>query len=616
MENTKEGYLPTQIPVKKAITFFMVPFFIKDDADICPSENSIWKRYEITVDKGILYAHIQNFLLASVRPDENGKLTPLENLQPHDYCIFSLDENMDVPIAAMMQKEMRWAILGKKGEDGSSYLSFRFMHSKEDKNLLTSPKLVICKNAKVGLLMFAAEMIIHKNSSLADLQRLNYRLFKTYNEESSQTEYVYLIPQAEVIPLRLELETLTQKIKNIQRSIEKIQKRLVGKTNAGREQIEQDQANLKMKRRQLEELRTNYDKREAEYVKLRNQKMTDSIQGKLQAIDKALGRSTQETYSIEERATRMWTMRELVLALTREFVDDNGAATIERVDPFRLHLLTYVQVEQPRTKKLRQRLIVDFSRILRCQDSDYQPVINGSGGTILEPLFDNIIVGSTVEGAGILTLLTGEGDDFMTNFDTTGLTKSYLWIYLMVFMQRLTLLRMSRLLADSFGHSEKKLDERIQELDELSRKMIQNKVNTFFTDVSNHSHHNAFYYLCSRNLAIENYQKDIDGKLKLLHDKMMEAYQEADKRTDEAAEWRGRRVDVIFAACAIVLALSSSCYDLLNLLSDDTSRGLGLFPDCMGGWRIVPVIGILTILMFSLYKFATRYLNKENRRNR
>ena len=616
MENTKEGYLPTQIPVKKAITFFMVPFFIKDDADICPSENSLWKRYEITVDKGILYAHIQNFLLASVRPDENGKLPPLENLQPHDYCIFSLDENMDVPIAAMMQKEMRWAILGKKGEDGNSFLSFRFMHSKEDKNLLTSPKLVICKNAKVGLIMFAAEMIIHKNSSLADLQRLNYRLFKTYNEESSQTEFVYLIPQAELIPLKLELETLTQKKKNIQRSIEKIQKRLEGKTNAGNEQVEQDQANLNLKREQLEELRINYEKREAEYVKLRNQKMTDSIQGKLQAIDQALGRSTQETYSLEERATRMWTMRELVQALTREFVDGNGAATIERVDPFRLHLLTYVQVEQPRTKKLRQRLIVDFTRILRCQDSDYQPVINGSGGTILEPLFDNIIVGSTVEGAGILTLLTGEGDDFMTNFDTTGLTKSYLWIYLMVFMQRLTLLRMSRLLADSFGHSEKKLDERIQELDELSRKMIQNKVNTFFTDVSNHSHHNAFYYLCSRNLAIENYQKDIDSKLKLLHDKMMEAYQEADKRNDEAAEWRGRRVDVIFAACAIVLALSSSCYDLLNLLSDDTSRGLGLFPDCMGGWRIVPVIGILTILMFSLYKFATRYLNKENRRNR
>ena len=616
MEKNKDESLTTQIRMKKAITFFMVPFFIKEDADIFPSENSIWKRYEITVDKGILYAHIQKFLLASVRPDENGQLTPLKDLQPHDYCIFSLDENMDVPIAAMMQKEKRWAILGKKGEDGKPYLSFRFMHSKEDKNLLTSPKLVICKNANVGLIMFAAEMIVNKNSSLADLQWLNYRLFKTFNEESSQTEYIYMVPQAELSSLKFELEALTSQIKKLQHSIEKLQRRSKEKTNATPEQIEQNQTILSQNRARLQELQTNYETRKAEYIKLRDQKMSDGIQGKLQTIDKALSRPMQKTYSQEERATRLWTMRELVGALTREFVDENGIATIERVDPFRLHLFTYVQVEQPKTPELQQHLILEFSRILRCQDSDYQPVINGNEGPVLEPVFNNIIVGSTIEGAGILTLLTGEGDDFMSDFDTTGLTKSYLWIYLMVFMQRLTLLRMSRLLADSFGHSEKNLDERIRELDELSRKMIQNKVNTFFTDVSNHSHHNAFYHLCSRNLAIENYQKDIDSKLKLLHDKMMEAYQEADKINDEAAEWRGRRVDVIFAACAIVLALSSSCYDLLNLLSGDTSRGLGLFPDCMGGWRIVPVIGIIAIMMFFLYKFVTHYLNKGNKRNR
>jgi hypothetical protein len=96
------------------------------------------------------------------------------------------------------------------------------------------------------------------------------------------------------------------------------------------------------------------------------------------------------------------------------------------------------------------------------------------------------------------------------------------------------------------------------------------KINTYFTDVSDHSHLNALYSFCCRNLSIDRYFADVDNKLatlketlEQLHDEQMETYKRAEGKI---VKWVG-----VFALALTVFSALNDSYDYFDNFFDAES---------------------------------------------
>ena len=544
----------------------MMPFYIKEGQKIMPGIKSIWEPAIMNIDKGILYSHIQDFLSKSVIEDKHtGSLPTRRQLASHDYQIYSLSSESN-RFTGMMSSDTEHAVLIKENVNGRkefNQITFRFKNTEKDLPQFFSPKLVVCPNAQVGMLLFSIEMTNRKD--MESLSKMNYALFKTYKEDSSQTIPIYLSRQVNMRKSLVKLDVMRKEIsKNIQ-SIRKLRERLKvtkdNKTKANNENI----------------IASNYDSIKRNYLiyKNTNELFLNSCKEELQNnkrftklindIDRALEKTAPNCgYNIKGLLDHHWTIRQLLESLMDDF-----KGKYVRADDFRLHVFTYIQVDK--TENYTDDYLDDFSRIIRCQDQDYLDLPTSSGHNVYEPLFKNIYIGSTVEGGGVMTIQKGPGDDFMKSFANGPLTHSYLWVYLLAIMQRHTLLQISRELAEKNDYSDEDLDSRLVHLRLLMRKMSKTKINTYFTDVSDHSHLNALYEICCRNLSVDRYFADVDNKLatlketlEQLHDEQMEAYKKAEKDMDKIQN----KILKWVAVLALTLTLFSGLNDSYDYFSN------------------------------------------------
>lgn len=574
----------------KAYSFFMMPFYIREDQikdvqRILSDENSVWKRSKMNIEKGILYSHIQEFLSNSVVEDkQTGELPSVQNLASHDYLIYSLSQESE-RFKGFMDSSTEHAIIIKKTVNNKKELkqiSFRFKNTEKERPLFFSPKLVICPNAQVGLLLFSIEMTDWKD--IESLSKLNYALFKTYKEDSSQTVQVYHSRQAKLLMNEDNLNIMRKDISKTIQSVRKLKDRL---------KTPKDDTNKK----NIESLiASNYDSIREKYsaYKMENDLFVKACKEKLQEdnrftqrindVDQALGMTApNDGYSMRELLDHNWTMRQLTESLMSDL-----KGKYDRADDYRLHVFTYLQVDQGVGQY--PQLLSDFSRIIRCQDQDYLTLPTSNTHSVYEQMFENVYVGSTVEGGGVLTILQGAGDDFMKSFDNGPLTHSYLWVYILVIMQRHTLLQMSRELAEEYGYSGNDLESRLEHLRQLMRKMSKTKINTYFTDVSDHSHLNALYSFCCRNLAIDRYFADVDNKLATLKETLEQLHdekiveleqrqkqeqeeqtkiQEARLKLEKENDRRQQNITKWIGVVAVILTLFSALSDSYDLFGED-----------------------------------------------
>ena len=500
-----------------ATTLLMMPFYFKDGVCL-PAKDSIWKPCKMALDKGKLYAHIQKFMLAR-HNDEPGS--------NYQYLFYSLsDESKDaeaikkmilMPMAIMVKQsdgrqkaiifQVGQAELSKKEREEAKRYELKINAEKaaqeaekhpadeklckkakemariaaepvvfeETKESFFSPKLLICPQAEIGMLILSVKLNnvpeerkrddgkierIEKNYLLENLITLNYSLFKTYSKKE-QDKPIYTQTQANILMADDELT----------------------------------QENLDEKRRKM--------------LSGILQGQRKSLPEKLSKIDNALpNRIKAES---EETEMASWTMAELVVRLMQEF-----EGRYCRFDPFRMHVLTYMQLPQ---ECFSEELLDNYVRVMRVQNRKYQ-VLKASGGpTLYTQTFENIFMGASVEGGCMMTLLPrGEVDEedmkFIRDFKDDAL-KCYLWIYVMVLMQRHTLVNMERKMTEWDFKGENTSDKRT-ELRQLINQITLNKVNTHFADVSDHIQHNQFYALCCTNLMIAQHFDDVSKKLEML----------------------------------------------------------------------------------------------------
>lgn len=502
----------------QSTSIFMMPFFFDNKEKIfTPGEESIWKKCTVSLDKGKLYPHIQKVLQSSGDTSDIG------------YRLYSLSESvMAENIKKVLARKMKITVKGDDGMNRDIFFRLGQAEISGKEETFFSPKLLICPNSRTGMLIFSC-ILEKKHQTMEDLISLNYAIFKTYPEGSSQNHDIY-IARGEKVCMDEE-----------------------AKKNAAE----------------------------------RAQKVADLMQ---KVFD----------------TTESWNMSMLTQRLMSEVTGHS------RFDPFRLHVFTYLQLTQD---KCSPRVLTDFHRILKLQNYNYQVSVTGGTPVPYRNTFNNIYIGSTVEGGGIMTFIPKkeqdkEGNSFLRDFRKSSLSQVYLWIYIMVQMQRYTLINIERNLTEYDFNNENTKDSRAN-LREFVTLMTKNKINTYFTDVSTHTHHNLFYSLCCQNLSIKAISETVEQKIFALKEHLDLLIDEEELNLaaiqNEISERRETSMQIITVIGAVI-ALFSVFNDAFGMLDGDHFM---LYDSCTAPWlRNLSVTGVIIGVALIAAAWAINFFKK------
>lgn len=545
--------------LREAYTYFIVPFSFKERGVLIlnknnkekllkkelfdPSPKSIWEKACMhNLEENILYPYIQSFMQdmtneevrkESLRQESAKKnssqdiakisklSTPIEQ-KDHYYQIYSIKESAkgkskteDVIDSALKSKLEYWKKFRKTDnyvidKDREKNIFFNWPKVEQD---FYSPKLILSPLAQVGFLMFCIKLDT-RNSQLEDLTTLNYLLHKT--------------GKGQAVNCKINLVPFTEEIAESQQKFES---------------------------------EINPHKKEG---------LEKELQKKINIL-------TGVSHLLSPAQDGTWTMNNLLHFLFDELVDKNEEAkdSIVRFNNTRIHLFTYYQLENIDMDDVTSmnQVQLDLARIVRCQNQKYKLDIEDiKSSNLCMKTFQNIHIGSSVEGSAIMTILPNDAETFFLKFHDSSLSKRYIWIYIMVLIQRYTLLHLIHGLTqvddDNLNLSLAKLKGKVEHLSAV-------KVNTYFTDVSDFTQHNQFYQFCIKNLCIKEHFQEIDEKMTILNAVIKH-------REEEKNEARSNKFALILA----ILTIASASKDGSDLLLGNPNA-------------INPIWGILIIISLS-----------------
>lgn len=225
-----------------------------------------------------------------------------------------------------------------------------------------------------------------------------------------------------------------------------------------------------------------------------------------------------------------WNTNDLVNCMLATFGQAKpGMPRIKYFSSDRFHLFTFCSIQDADDKITGKDIYPDMMRLARCVDNSYMLPFDQlyEQGHVMET-FDNIYFSSTIEGASMVCL-GKEGNTEFINQIHNKFSRQYLIVYLLVLIQRFTLLRLEQMMT-AFESTEKNNDD---ELWSLINIICRIKVNCYYTDVSVYTHYSQFYQFCCRNLLIQTTFQEVGEKvelLKLITDRNLQKIQEKSER--------------------------------------------------------------------------------------
>ncbi len=443
-----------------ALTFFMVPFYFSSEWEDIHQYISRWElNKESLYDEDILYPYIMD-LFRIKKGNETEQ--PSNRLQIYRLTTKNEGPNKGFWFDRVLGKK-NVAILEKSLKEPVA-INFRLSNTKNN-----APHLFISSSAKIGIMTFCIEL--EQDSPITDLQNINYFLHKR-NE--------------------------TNRVKVGEK-----------KTQKGRtfELYENRTANYRclcfspynkgsLSDDELMEKSSRFMKKD-EYVKLTNDANIchdDFINWDINYfIDTLLNtiRGTSITYFNKDR----------------------------------IHLFSFCSV--PGTLETgreieKEEVYPDMLRLSRCVNEKYLlPFDLLQRDVAVLQTFDNILCSSAIEGTSMVCIARDINKGFMKSMPDK-FNRQYLVVYLLVLLQRYTLLSIDRMLTeiDAQRHHvnketevNNKLNDDLWNLIDLTCKL---KVNCYYTDVSVYTHHSQFYQHCCRSLNVLETFKEIGEKIELL----------------------------------------------------------------------------------------------------
>jgi len=224
-----------------------------------------------------------------------------------------------------------------------------------------------------------------------------------------------------------------------------------------------------------------------------------------------------------------WCLHNLFLFLLFNF--EKNKLGIETFNKSRFHLFTYFQIDTsvgqndvgagftpaPVSAQNGTELIRDFIRIARCQNKKYKVLPNLlENNEIYMKTFENIYIASCAEGACMMIDSFGDDSVFFSDFKNFPFLSRYLWIYLLVYVQKSTLNGFTKMLTNI--NTETAIDSNetlVKKLEDFETKLSKMKMN-IFTDISDHTQHNDFYKFCFDKLFVKKHFDEVGDKIREL----------------------------------------------------------------------------------------------------
>lgn len=231
------------------------------------------------------------------------------------------------------------------------------------------------------------------------------------------------------------------------------------------------------------------------------------------------------------------------------------------------------------TDKSTENLDKQFINITKCREQIDAPLASRDEGNKIQPL-KNLYMTSSTEGTTIMAVGNITKNPYIRFFENE-LTEIYIWLFLLITLQRYCLIKMvseltklrdeiesktslknsGRMMAIKaffhilisvfFGNRDKIADE----LRQLIKKFSMLRINTSYHVISEDSACNDFYQLCSKSAGISELNKELEKKTKTLNEYLA---QQAESRK-EMMDWQ---LSILLA----ILTVTSASNDMLDLI--------------------------------------------------
>ena len=592
-------------------SIFMVPFTFDNEVEvrrIVESSDSIWREANIDVEKNVLYPHIQDYLQAnaSVKTRKNEEKRVIS--QEQDYRIYSLKRAFMCGENSQLHKVLKaWeAFTNQQLKFPKAESSFCFDVNRQEKisrqimnvdgidDELYHPALFLWPYAHVGILLFSVQMTKKKGLvDIEDLMNFNYLFRKT---DKNATECCFPLDvvanKLKYLSSSKDKEVSIAGVKTFEENLNNILG-LYGlpKTNLASIITASCYENFYGLRKEV----SSYEKKMAgKEQKKEDPKLVEKYIVKKNKLNELLENINAKLLELNEKEVCIDEIVEIptwnsTLLLTSFFLrglyvrGNSELSNVRLFNKLRMHVFTYFQLPEVEMLNSRDDVVLNFMRIAHGENSKYNLIMeNGDSPKQYIQPFKNVWFASTVEGCSIMTIMPKEAgvdmakipDEFSFFKDyENSIEKRYLWIYVWVLLQRHSQLYWIDYLTKIKNHS---LD--IHELQDKILQIQKIKVSSFFTDVSDYTHHNRFYQLCKDNLCIGEHFEEIKEKLIPLYE--LKEKEENDVKTNR---------EIFFGIVVACFAIASVAYDGLSyykqyLLNEE------------GGWHIKPLILVISLV--------------------
>ena len=442
----------TTLEIKKAYTFFMVPFYYEGEWDDIHKYISRWQpQQEEMYKEDILYPHIMELFKQT---------TPQKELPTNRLKIYQLRTDDKGSESEFFFDR----ILGKKnvaiiedmptGDNNPYPIPFSFLN--EGNN---APHLFISPTAKIGIMTLCAKL--GSGCDIQDLQSFNYFLHK-------RNEIKDIVVGEKEMP--------NGKIKKI---------------------IDKRTTNYRVICPSPE---TNKSLSDGDIMNSIVQYL--SPDGYKQLINEVQNNNNEHIN---------WDLNFFISFLLNTL---EWKSQIKYFNKERIHIYTFCSIDdtESKNKTISDDIIPEALRLSRVVNNKYLlPFdIMVQKGAFLQT-YQNIYFSSSIEGTSMICLEKDINKVFIGDMQNM-FNRQYLLVYLLVLLQRYTLLSIDRRLTEYDARN----DNTDNGLWDLINLICEIKVNCYYTDVSVYTHHSQFYQHCCKNLHIPDTFKEIDEKVELL----------------------------------------------------------------------------------------------------
>lgn len=270
-----------------------------------------------------------------------------------------------------------------------------------------------------------------------------------------------------------------------------------------------------------------------------------------------------DNYSWSAGAIIEWKMRQVVNLMLQG--NANGGDTFFPFSNIRMHLLTYHITNGTEAGcSTYSSIIKHVSYLSHCCKSSYSLPLQQieSDGMILKT-FDNIYIGTSVEGCSIMAIAEPKNESFTETFYSI-IQGRYFWIYLLVVLQRYTMFNIIRQLVEIEAQND---NERLWQLLDTYKHL---KTTCFWGDVSPYVQHTQFYHHCCKGMRVNELFDEIDRKttsIRLITEHNVQKLLDQQQRNEKAQEKKNRDREIrlgLLVAIMTVAQVAGATYEIFE----------------------------------------------------